>query len=174
MDETEMKTKKGKRKFDYTIISRKYIGISWRDIFMICLPILFAGCVHWPDIAYDCEAYGVREDHQPMGSMVHIEPLQRDQLEVYCAGAELVALVNPDRGEVKINGCAIPYPDGLVRAYYWVGDNCARNHELCHATQGPRHTALYERDLRNGVSRPYCPSNQLVQNEIWGQSKVPE
>ena len=51
-----------------------------------CLPVLLAGCVHWPDIATDCESYGVSENYSPMGTLAHIEPLYRDELDVRCAG----------------------------------------------------------------------------------------
>lgn len=161
MEGTAVKNLKGKGNFNRENSSRKYIGMGWRGIVLTCLPILFAGCVSLPDIAHNCEAYGVSEDHQPMGSMVHIEPLRGDQLEVSCAGAEMVAFGNPVQGEIQISGCAIPHPDGMVRAYFRVGDHCAKSHELCHALHGRKHTARYEHDLRNGVPMPYCPRNQL-------------
>jgi hypothetical protein len=131
-----------------------------RSIFVLCcLPVVLTACVHWPDIATECESYGVSEGHQPMGNIVVAEPLYRDELESKCEGAEhATARINPD---AKISGCAVSREDGIVHAYYWVGDRCAMNHELCHAMHGAGHTARYERELADGVTMPYCPSNQL-------------
>ena len=126
-----------------------------------CLPVLFAGCAQMPakdfDFATNCEAYGVIENHAPMGTMVHIKPLYRDELKVRCAG---VPEANAAEG-TEISGCTIPHPDGVVESYYWVGDQCAMNHELCHFRNGPGHTERYLRELREGIPMPYCPSNQL-------------
>lgn len=121
--------------------------------------LLLGGCVHWPDIATECDAYGVTENHQPMGTVVLVEPLFRDELEIQCAGVKAaVARINPD---ARISGCVIPQPDGAAKAYYWTGDKCALNHELCHAAHGPGHTERYLSDLERGVPMPYCPENQL-------------
>jgi hypothetical protein len=136
---------------------RKYMRMHF--LTWSCLPLLFAGCVHWPDIAYDCESYGVREDNQPMGPMLAIEALYRDELDVNCAGVkEAVAQINH---EAQVAGCVVPRQNGTVAAYYWVGDRCAMNHELCHVKHGTGHTERYDKDLKNGVPMPYCPVNQL-------------
>ena len=122
-----------------------------------CLPVLLAGCVHWPDIATDCESYGVSENYSPMGTLAHIEPLYRDELDVRCAG---VAEENAAQG-TEISGCVIPHENGVVEAYYWVGDRCAMNHEMCHFKHGPGHTERYIREVHEGTPMPYCPENQL-------------
>lgn len=130
-----------------------------KRLFIFSIPILLSACVHWPEVATDCDAYGVTEDNQPMGSIVHLEPLFRDELDVLCADVkEATAKINPD---ARISGCAIPKEDGSVAAYYWVGDRCAMNHELCHAKHGTGHTERYMQDLERGVPMPYCPTNQL-------------
>jgi hypothetical protein len=121
--------------------------------------VTLMGCIHWPDIATDCESYGVIESGEPMGTIVTIEPLFSDQLDIQCAGVtEAAAHLNPD---ARISGCAIPHDNGVVRAYYWTGDRCAMNHELCHAKHGSGHTERYLRELQAGVPMPYCPENQL-------------
>ena len=121
--------------------------------------VFLAGCVHWPDIATECEAYGVTEADEPMGSIVVVEPLFRDQLDMQCADVkEATARINPD---AQISGCVIPEHGGVAKAYYWKGDRCALNHELCHAKHGPGHTERYLSDLERGVPMPYCPENQL-------------
>ena len=121
--------------------------------------IVLAGCVHWPDIATDCASYGVMEKHQPMGARVSVEPLFRDELDAQCAAVrEAAARFNP---EARISGCVIPQPDGTATVYYWAGDTCALNHELCHARHGSGHTERYLSDLEQGVPTPYCPENQL-------------
>lgn len=128
-------------------------------IVLLCSTVSLMGCVHWPDIATDCESYGVIESGEPMGNIVTIEPLFRDQLDVQCAGVtEAAAHLNPD---AQVTGCAIPQDNGVVRAYYWKGDRCAMNHELCHAKHGSGHTERYLTELEQGVPMPYCPENQL-------------
>ena len=121
------------------------------------LPLLFTACVHWPDIATDCASYGVSEDRAPMGYVVRLEPLFRSELDQACAGVDHT---NAAYG-TAVSGCVIAHANGLVDAYYWVGDRCAMNHELCHAKHGPGHTERYVRELRDGVPMPYCPPNQL-------------
>ena len=126
---------------------------------ILILPFLMAGCVHWPDIATDCEAYGVLETDQPMAYYGRIEPLPADELDRHCASIkEAVAKINPG---AQIRGCVIPEPDGMVSAYYSVGDQCARNHELCHVMHGTGHTARYNEKAADNHPRPYCPENQL-------------
>lgn len=121
--------------------------------------LILAGCVHWPDVATDCDAYGVAERNQPMGSLVIAEPLFRDELDVRCADVrEATARINPN---AQVSGCVIPGTDGIARAYYWKGDTCAFNHELCHAKHGPEHTERYLADLQRGIAMPYCPESQL-------------
>lgn len=130
-----------------------------KQLFVFSLPILLSACISWPEVATECDAYGVPEDNQPMGGVVHLEPLYRDQLDAQCADVkEATAKINPD---AQISGCAIPQEDGSVAAYYWVGDRCAMNHELCHAKHGTGHTERYLQDLESGVPMPYCPTNQL-------------
>lgn len=153
-----MKTIKGYQT-TYTNSAGNIFARTCKQLFMISLPILLSACVHWPEVATDCAAYGVTEDNQPMGSVVHLEALYRDQLDVLCADVkEATAKINPD---AQISGCAIPKSDGSVAAYYWVGDRCAMNHELCHAKHGSGHTERYLKDLENGHPMPYCPTNQL-------------
>ncbi len=123
------------------------------------LPMLLSACVHWPDIAYECEAYGVVENNQPMGALLEIKPLYRDELEAKCADVKhAMAQINPD---AKVSGCVVDREDGAVEAYYWVGDRCAMNHELCHVMHGADHTERYDRELASGVPMPYCPQNQF-------------
>lgn len=128
-----------------------------RLITLSALPLLFTACVHWPDIATDCESYGVTENNTPMGHLVHLEPLYHDELNTRCAGVQHSNAAH----DTEIRGCAIPQGHGLVDAYYSVGDRCAMNHELCHAKHGPGHTERYVKELQDGVPMPYCPSNQL-------------
>lgn len=126
---------------------------------VFCSAVALAGCLHWPDVATECDAYGVMENHEPMGTVVIAEPLFRDQLDVQCANIkEAAAEINPN---AQVSGCVISQDDGIVRAYYWTGDKCALNHELCHAAHGPEHTEQYLADLESGVPMPYCPENQL-------------
>lgn len=125
-----------------------------------CLLLLITGCAALPEPGTQCESYGVREDHAPMGTRVHIEPLYTDELNIHCAAVELA--VKQHNSEAQIRGCVIPRASGDVSAYYRVGDHCAMNHELCHAIHGSRHTSRYLRDLQNGVPMPYCPGNQLI------------
>ncbi len=127
---------------------------------LVCVPALFAGCaaqVTARNFATNCEAYGVMENHTPMGTLAHLEPLYREELNVRCAG---VPEANAVSG-TEISGCVVPHENGVVEAYYWVGDQCAMNHELCHFRHGPGHTERYLRELREGIPMPYCPSNQL-------------
>jgi hypothetical protein len=154
-----MKTKKGKILFE-DLRPGAVRKTMWK-LFLTgsCLPLLFAGCVHWPDIAYDCESYGVREDNQPMGPMLPIEALYRNELDVNCAGVkEALARIKQD---AQVAGCVVPQQNGTVAAYYGVGDRCAMNHELCHVKHGTGHTERYDNDLKNGIPMPYCPVNQL-------------
>lgn len=126
------------------------------------LSLFLLACASMPAIASDdCESYGVAENHSPMGTTVHIEPLYRDELKVRCAG---VNFANAATG-TEIAGCSIPHENGMVEAYYWVGDKCAMKHELCHAQHGLGHTERYTRELQAGVPMPYCPSNQLAFNK---------
>ena len=129
-----------------------------RLITLSVVPLLFTACVHWPDIATDCESYGVTEANTPMGSVVRLEPLYRDELNTRCAGVDHSSAASG----TELSGCAIAQKDGTVDAYYWVGDRCAMNHELCHAKHGRGHTDRYTRELRDGVPMPYCPYNQLL------------
>lgn len=142
-----------------TIFHQILSGGSCRKLSAACLPILLSACVSWPEVATECDEYGVIEANQPMGDVVHLEAMYRDQLEVVCASVkEATAKINPD---AQISGCAIPKSDGSVAAYYWVGDRCAMNHELCHAKHGTGHTERYMDELKRGVPMPYCPTNQL-------------
>jgi hypothetical protein len=128
-----------------------------RLIAISVLPLLFSACVHWPDIATDCESYGVLESGNAMGEVNLVEPLYRDQLDETCSGVSF-----PTAAEgTKVSGCTIPKNDGSVDVYYWVGDRCALNHELCHAKHGYGHTDRYEQELKEGIAMPYCPQNQL-------------
>lgn len=121
------------------------------------LPLLLTACIHWPEIATECEEYGVIEGNSPMGSVVHVEPLDHDELNTRCAGVDH----SNAAGGTEIRGCVIPQSNGMVNAFYSVGDRCAMNHELCHAKHGSGHTERYVKELRDGVPMPYCPSNQL-------------
>ena len=131
-----------------------------RKFFLIlsCLPVLLAGCAQWPEIATNCAAYGVQENHSPMGTLAHLDPLSRDELKVRCGG---VPAANALSG-TEISGCVIPHENGSVEAYYWQGDHCAMNHEMCHFRHGPAHTARYLQELQAGIPMPYCPENQLI------------
>ncbi len=129
----------------------------FRLLALSLVPLLFSACVHWPDIASDCESYGVLENETPMGTINRVEPLYREQLDQACAGVDFS---NAAHG-TKVSGCAIPHADGGVDVFYWVGDRCAMNHELCHAKHGSGHTDRYLQELKDGVPMPYCPSNQL-------------
>lgn len=126
---------------------------------LFCGALALSGCLHWPEVATECDAYGVAENHQPMGTVVVAEPLFRDDLDVACVGVtEPAARAHPDS---KVSGCVIPQGNGVVTAYYWTGDKCALQHELCHAVHGPDHTERYLADLERGAPMPYCPENQL-------------
>lgn len=141
------------------VIKRTFLAHAWKPVLILSGSMVLTGCVHWPDIASECEQYGVMESNQPMGQIVHLQPLYRDQLDVVCADVkDATAKINPD---AQISGCAISKDDGSVNAYYWVGDKCAMNHELCHAIHGAEHTERYLQELKIGMSRPYCPANQL-------------
>ncbi len=128
-----------------------------RLVAVAVLPLLFSACVHWPDIATDCESYGVLESGNSMGQINQVEPLYRDQLEETCAGVDFPAAAEG----TKVSGCAIPKDDGSVDVYYWAGDRCALNHELCHAKHGSGHTERYLQELKDGIAMPYCPQNQM-------------
>ena len=132
------------------------------------LPLLFSlfvvACAGYPEITTDCESYGVTEAGQPMGEVVHIAPLTLNELQVRCAAAEEVTVSAQVSAEIR--GCAIPHRNGFIEAYYWVGDNCAMQHELCHARHGPGHTVRYLRELSAGIPRPYCPTNQLIRGSL--------
>lgn len=150
-DENEMETNKG-------ILKINHAGI--RPLTLSCLTLILAGCVHWPDIATDCESYGVVENNQPMGHLMRIEPLYSDELEIRCRGVKnAIAMVNPD---AQIRGCVIPETNAIVAAYYSVGDRCAKYHEMCHAMHGREHTQRYTRELEQGIPMPYCPQNHLT------------
>jgi hypothetical protein len=131
-----------------------------RLLALSCLLSLLSGCAALPQLGTQCESYGVREDHAPMGTRVHIEPLYTDELNIQCAAVEMA--VKQHHSDAEVRGCVIPSASGDVLAYYRAGDHCAMNHELCHAIHGSRHTSRYLRDLRNGVPMPYCPENQLA------------
>ena len=121
------------------------------------LPLFFSACVHWPDIATDCESYGVVESGESMGQVNLVEPLYRDQLNQACADVDFE---NAAHG-TEISGCTVPQDNGSIEVYYWVGDRCALNHELCHAKHGSGHTDRYLQELKDGIVMPYCPRNQL-------------
>ena len=152
-----MKAVRGKKKFADAPSTAKSHSSLARLITLSALPLVFSACVHWPDVATDCESYGVTESHTPMGNIVHLEPLYRDELDVRCAGVDLS---NAAFG-TEISGCVIAQDSGILNAYYWVGDRCAMNHEICHAKHGPGHTERYLQELKDGVPMPYCPRNQL-------------
>jgi hypothetical protein len=129
-------------------------------LLIIVLPIFLFGCVHWPDIASNCEAYGVLETHDPIAHFGRIEPLAADQLELRCASIkETATQLNPG---ATIKGCVVLMADGSVSAYYSEGDTCAKNHELCHILHGFEHTASYLEKASINHPRPYCPENQLT------------
>lgn len=125
---------------------------------LLFVPMLFSACVHWPDIASDCESYGVVENYVSLGNVTQVQPLYRKELEEACAGVDFS---NAAHG-TEISGCTIPQADGKVDVFYWVGDRCAMNHELCHAKHGAGHTDRYLQELKDGVPMPYCPQNQLT------------
>ena len=135
------------------------INAGLRLLMLAAIMFASAACVHWPDVASDCQSYGVLETHQPMGHSVEIEPLYHDELDARCRDAkDAIAMVNPG---AEIKGCVIPKDSGVVAAYYSVGDQCAKFHEICHAMHGSGHTERYERDLEQGIPMPYCPRVQL-------------
>ena len=149
-DENEMETNKGNLKFNQA-------GLC--SLILTSLTLLLAGCVHWPDIASDCESYGVLENNQPMGHSMKVEALYSDELNVRCKDVkDAIAVINPDS---EIRGCVIPKMNGTVAAYYSVGDRCAMYHEMCHAMHGPGHSERYTRELEQSIPMPYCPKNQL-------------
>ncbi len=155
-----METRKGIFSYKCVYASRDLSNRPRHSIALSCLLLLMTGCTTLPELGTQCESYGVREDHLPMGTKVHIEPLYSDELRIHCADVKLA--VSQHNSNANIRGCVIPGRSGLVSAYYRVGDHCAMNHELCHAIHGPGHTPRYLRDLRNGVPMPYCPENQLT------------
>lgn len=158
-DEIDMEAKRENIKNCDRGDSRRLGCVRNCAIALIFLPFLFSGCVHWPDIATECDAYGVREDHQPLGSLIRVEAVYGDELEIRCAAAKVAAVRNhPD---LRIRGCVIPYTNGMVYAYYSVNDRCAMYHEMCHAIHGLNHTDRYLQDLEKGTPMPYCPGNQL-------------
>jgi hypothetical protein len=149
-DDHDMDINKGNRQVNHA--GARLLALS-------SLTLLLVGCIHWPEIASDCESYGVLENHQPMGQLVSIEALYTDELNERCQGVKpAIAMINP---EANIKGCIIPAHNGAVSAYYSVGDRCAKYHEMCHAMHGGGHTERYERELENGIPMPYCPQNQL-------------
>ena len=154
-----METKRGFYKRNDLRVPRHHRNTRNRRIALSLLPILLAGCVHWPAIATECETFGVREDDQAMGQMLHIRALHRDELDIHCAAVREATARNYPNAEVR--GCVIPQSNGMVAAFYSVGDRCAMYHEICHARHGPNHTERYLRDLANGIPMPYCPNNQL-------------
>lgn len=119
------------------------------------LILLLAGCVHYPSIDRDggCEAYGVVETGQPMGSIVRRHELSAERLHAACD----VVLEPVGRA---FAGCAITQGD-TVHLYYQRGDKCARLHEECHARNGIGHTRAYKHDVWIGYPMPYCPRNML-------------
>lgn len=129
----------------------------FRLLSLLFVPLLFSACVHWPDIAQDCESYGVVENNNPLGHVTEVQPLYRKELDQACAGVDLSVAAHGS----QVSGCAIANPDGKVDVYYWVGDRCALNHELCHAKHGSGHTDRYLQEVKDGVPMPYCPQNQL-------------
>jgi len=130
---------------------------------LVLLFSFFLGaCAGYPKITTDCASYGVTEAGQPMGEVVHIAPLTLNELQLRCAVVE-EAMVSAQVA-TEIHGCTIPHRNGFIEAYYWVGDNCAMQHELCHARHGTGHTERYLRELSAGIPRPYCPINQLTAN----------
>jgi hypothetical protein len=148
-DENEMEIKKGNLKTAHA---------GFRALILSSLALTLTACVHWPDIASDCESYGVVENRQPMGDLMHIEPLYSDELNSRCSDVKVaIAMINPD---AQIKGCVIPEANGVVSAYYSVGDRCAQYHEMCHAMHGGAHTERYMRELEQGIPMPYCPENQ--------------
>lgn len=137
----------------------KTAQVGFRALILSFLALTLTACVHWPDIASDCESYGVVENHQPMGEVMRIEPLYNDELNSRCGDVKVaIAMINPDS---QIRGCVIPEENGVVSAYYSVGDRCAQYHEMCHAMHGGAHTERYMRELGEGHPMPYCPRNQL-------------
>jgi hypothetical protein len=128
-----------------------------RATLCLCALLPLSACVHWPDVTTDCAPYGVAENHQPLGQHVIAKAVYRDELDARCVGTGNAHL--RVRADSTVVGCVVPYPDGTVYAYYWAGDRCAMNHELCHAIHGTEHTQSYLDDLASGVAAPYCPRN---------------
>ncbi len=159
-----METKKGVFRHKRVYAPRDVSNRPRHSIALSCLLLLMTGCATLPEPGTQCESYGVREDHLPMGTKVHIEPLYSDELRIHCA--DVKHAVAKHNVNAQIRGCVIPGKSGVVSAFYRVGDHCAMNHELCHAIHGPGHTSRYLRDLRNGVPMPYCPENQLTQKSF--------
>ena len=151
-----MKIKKGKLPAVAIAAATRFVNIT---VWLCCLSLSLAGCIHWPDIATDCSSYGVRPDNRPMGVLVGVEPLYHDELSVRCEGAKVAVIRIHPAAEVR--GCVIAYENGTVEAFYSIGDQCAMLHELCHAAHGPSHTEAYEQDLQMGHPLAYCPRNQL-------------
>ena len=125
----------------------------------LALILFLSGCVHWPEVATDCEAYGVVERSQPMGTVLHMRPLGVAELQERCWN------VRKDAATISrfssIRGCVIPGSNGEVYGYYARGDQCAMYHEMCHAIHGVGHTERYLKDVESHHARPYCPENQL-------------
>lgn len=121
----------------------------------LCAAVIVTACAHFPsvDVAGGCEAYGVAEAGEPMGSLVVARELFQDELETTCAGSP----IPPGKEQV---GCALPLPDGSVAIYWRHQDRCAELHERCHAHHGGGHTAQYEHDLADGHPGAHCPADQ--------------
>ena len=128
---------------------------------LVCVVYALTGCVHYPDIqvAHSCEAYGVAENHEAMGSVLHMKPLGQEELQKTCMTAPGVAAQVRDGQHIR--GCVFTGTNGELYGYYSAGDRCSMYHEMCHAMHGEGHTHRYEQDLANGVPMPYCPSNQI-------------
>lgn len=95
----------------------------------------------------NCERYGVLETGNSMGAILIAEERFQDDLEVVCGEPE------PPHERA---GCVIQVVEGV--AIFWRHDDpYAKNHEICHALNGPEHTEKYERDLANGHPAPYMP-----------------
>lgn len=128
-----------------------------RAVLCACAPLLFAACVHWPDVSTECSLYGVAENQRPLGHIVVAKAVFHDELYARCGEIARDSLKINAAGTIA--GCVVPHPDGTVYAYYRVGDRCALNHELCHALHGIEHTGRYLEDLTRGAAAPYCPPN---------------
>lgn len=147
--------------FARTISGACYGRAPFHVFILLCAALALNGCVHYPDIqvAHSCEAYGVAENHEAMGSVVHMTPLGQQELQKTCMTAPGVA-ARLSNGQ-QIRGCVFTGRNGELYGYYSAGDRCAMYHEMCHALHGVEHTHRYRQDIENGVPMPYCPSNQL-------------